>query len=211
MLRWKRIEISGGFLLLAAGLYYLDTQGVVLWAALAAALHELGHYLVIRLFGGRVTLLRLTCVGAEMALSARRPLSLSGQLCAALAGPAVNLALAFSGARLADGERGYLFAGLNLALGLFNLLPAAQLDGGRALRCVLLLLGRVEEADRAVRAVSAGLALAVVAAGVFALGSGGNVTLLLTALWLLSAAVLPGEGEKRKKRRRRRKICLHSR
>ena len=211
MLRWKRIEISGGFLLLAAGLYYLDTQGVVLWAALAAALHELGHYVVIRLFGGRVTLLRLTCVGAEMVLSARRPLSLSGQLCAALTGPVVNLALAFSGARLADGERGYLFAGLNLALGLFNLLPAAQLDGGRALRCVLLLLGREEGADRAVRAVSAGLALALVAAGVFALGSGGNVTLLLTALWLLSAAVLPGEDEKRKKRRRRRKICLHSR
>ena len=211
MLRWKRIEISGGFLMLAAGLYYLDTQGVVLWAALAAALHELGHYVVIRLFGGRVTLLRLTCVGAEMALSVRRPLSLPGQLCAALAGPAVNLALAFFVARLADGERGYLFAGLNLALGLFNLLPAAQLDGGRALRCVLLLLGREEGADRAVRAVSAGLALALVAAGVFALGSGGNVTLLLTALWLLSAAVLPGEDEKRKKRRRRRKICLHSR
>ena len=211
MLRWRKVEISGGFLLLAAGLYYLDSQGVVLWAALAAALHELGHYLVIRLFGGRVTVLRLTCVGAEMVLSARRPLSVPGQLCAALAGPAVNLALAFSAAQLASGDRSFLFAGLNLALALFNLLPAAQLDGGRALRCVLLLLGWEEWADRAVRAVSAGLALMLAAAGVFALGRGGNVTLLLTALWLFSASVLPGEGEKRKKRRRRRKICLHSR
>lgn len=211
MLRWRKVEISGGFLLLAAGLYYLDSQGVVLWAALAAALHELGHYLVIRLFGGRVTVLRLTCVGAEMVLSARRPLSVPGQLCAALAGPAVNLALAFSVARLAEGERGFLFAGLNLALGLFNLLPAAQLDGGRALRCVLLLLGWEERASRVVRAVSAGLALLLAAAGAFALGRGGNVTLLLTALWLLGAAVVPEEGEKRKKRRRRRKICLHSR
>ena len=60
MLRWRRIEISGGFLLLWAILYYLDDQGVVLWAILAAVLHELGHYAAIQAFGGRIALIRLT-------------------------------------------------------------------------------------------------------------------------------------------------------
>ena len=74
MLRWKRVEISAGALLLGAALYYLDEQGVLLMAFCACALHELGHWLVIRALGGRVTALRITCVGAEMRLSARCPL-----------------------------------------------------------------------------------------------------------------------------------------
>ena len=48
MLRWKRVEISAGALLLGAALYYLDEQGVLLMAFCACALHELGHWLVIR-------------------------------------------------------------------------------------------------------------------------------------------------------------------
>ena len=53
-MRWGCLEVSGGFLLLAAFLYYMDTQGVVLWGAAACALHEGGHYLAIRLLGGSV-------------------------------------------------------------------------------------------------------------------------------------------------------------
>ena len=43
MLRWKRVEISAGALLLGAALYYLDEQGVLLMAFCACALHELGQ------------------------------------------------------------------------------------------------------------------------------------------------------------------------
>ena len=113
MLRWKRVEISAGALLLGAALYYLDEQGVLLMAFCACALHELGHWLVIRALGGRVTALRITCVGAEMRLSARCPLGYWQQIAAALAGPAVNLLAA----RMAVGlgtEGAYCFAGLNL-------------------------------------------------------------------------------------------------
>ena len=94
MLRWSHLEISGGFLLLTAALYYLDSSGVVPWALAACTLHELGHVTAIRLLGGRVSMLRLTCVGAELRLSARYPLGAGRQLLAALAGPAVNLLLA---------------------------------------------------------------------------------------------------------------------
>ena len=110
MLRWKRVEISAGALLLGAALYYLDEQGVLLMAFCACALHELGHWLVIRALGGRVTALRITCVGAEMRLSARCPLGCWQQIAAALAGPAVNLLAARMAAGLGT-EGAYCFAG----------------------------------------------------------------------------------------------------
>ena len=126
MLRWKRVEISAGALLLGAALYYLDEQGVLLMAFCACALHELGHWLVIRALGGRVTALRITCVGAEMRLSARCPLGYWQQIAAALAGPAVNLLAARMAAGLGT-EGAYCFAGLNLALAAFKELHSAGL------------------------------------------------------------------------------------
>lgn len=191
MLRWRRLEVSGGFLLLTAALYYLDSSGVVPWALAACALHELGHVLAIRLLGGRVSLLRLTCVGAELRLSARYPLSAGRQALAALAGPAVNVLLALAAAGMAVwwGEGAFLFAGLNLALGVFNLLPVVQLDGGRALCAALALLGAGERAETVLRALSLALACGLALGGcVLFLKGAVNVTLPLTALWLLIAA-----------------------
>ena len=77
--------MSGGALLLLAALYYLDGQGVLPLALGACALHEGGHWLAIRALGGRVAALRITCVGAEMRLSARLPLGYGAQIIAALA------------------------------------------------------------------------------------------------------------------------------
>ena len=103
MLRWRHVEISGGFLLVAALLFYLDTENLLFWAAAACALHELGHGLAIRCLGGRVALLRLTCVGAELKLSARYPMGYGRQLLAALGGPAANLLCAGAAVHMAGG------------------------------------------------------------------------------------------------------------
>ena len=197
MLRWRRVEITGGALLMLAALYYLDGQGVLPLALLACARHEAGHWLVIRALGGRITALRLTCVGAEMRLSARYPLGYAGQCIAALAGPCANLAAAWAAARTGT-EWGYCFAGLNLALGAFNLLPAAQLDGGRVLWCALALLAGQARADRFVPALSAALAVGLVCGALTLVWQGrGNLSLLLTALWLLAA---PAAGNMRMER-----------
>ena len=134
-MRLGRVEVTGGFLLLTAWLNYLDRQGVVPLALLACALHELGHWAALRALGARVRRVRLTAVGAEMEVD--RTLSYGGELLAALAGPGANLALALAFSPLTGGG---LFAGLNLALACFNLLPVGQMDGGRVLRCVLAWL-----------------------------------------------------------------------
>lgn len=195
MLRWRRVEISGGALLMLAALYYLDGQGVLPLALLACALHEAGHWLAIRALGGRITALRLTCVGAEMVLSARRPLSRWGEVWAALAGPAVNLLLALGSARLAPalGEGLFLFSGVNLALAAFNLLPIARLDGGRALRGLLCVARGEEAAQHLARVCSVAVSAALVLGSALLLARGeASFTLLLTALWLLAASA--GDG-----------------
>lgn len=197
MLYWKKFEITGGFLLLVAVLYYLDHQGVLFWAALACSLHELGHYGAIWALGGKVVRVRLSAVGAEMTLSAAWPLGHLPQCLAALAGPGVNLVLAVLAARLAlhYGENLYLFAGLNLGLAAFNLLPASQLDGGRALYHLFSLfwLSGAEVLSRLLSLVTVAVLLT---AGVYLFwNTKTNFTLLITALWL--AASLSSQNDKK--------------
>ena len=137
-----RVEVTGGFLLLVAWLNYLDRSFVVPLALAACGVHELGHIFVIRRMGGAIRGMRLTAVGAELILS--RPLGYWQEGLSALAGPGANLLLALI---CCNGKGWLTFAGLNLALALFNLLPVGRLDGGQALRCTLALLAGPEPAE----------------------------------------------------------------
>lgn len=175
-----RVEVTSGFLLAAAALLYLDRSGVLPWGLAACACHELGHWAVIRLTGGRVAVLRLSAAGAELRLSALSRQSRAGKCLSALAGPGANLLLALLCSRLGGG-RWHVFGGLNLALGCFNLLPVGPLDGGQFLAC---LLGRRWSAvSETVSLITAALLILAGAAAFWLTGS--NFTLLLTAAWLL--------------------------
>ena len=169
---------------MAAALVYLDGQGLVLRVALASALHECGHWAALAVSGARVRSLRLTAVGAEMELDSRHPLSYPREAAAALAGPAVSLLSAW----LAAWAGWYLFAGVNLSLGLLNLLPIRALDGGRALFCALAPW-RPRAAEAAVGAASVLLSGALLGLGWAAWRAWGNLTLLCTSAWLLAGAL----------------------
>ncbi len=195
-LRLGRLEIGGGFLLLAALLFYFDEQCLLPRALAACALHELGHLAAIRALGGRVERMVLGAAGAEIRLRGSCALSYGGEILAAAAGPAVNLALAWL-----LGGWFPVFAGMSLALGLFNLLPVYPLDGGRILYHALAALRDEGTAARACRRLTAGLSLVTAAAGTAVLWrSGRNFTLLLVGGWLLLGAL---RGRKRLAKRRR--------
>lgn len=196
MIRWRRVEISGGFLLAAAALFWLD-GALFLWAALACALHEAGHIAAIRLMGGKIRALRLSVVGAELVFSQRgRGLSYGQEIFAAVSGPSVNIALALLSARLIPGIGGEglsLFSGLNLALGGFQLLPVLPLDGGRALLALLEMLWQPAAALRVLEVFSLGFEALLLGLGVMALlRTGTNFTLLLIALWLAAGTLRGG-------------------
>lgn len=183
-MRFGKIEATGSFFLIFAWLNYLDRQSIVPLAMAACALHELGHYLMIRALGGDVRLIRLTAVGAEMVLL--RPLNYWQEGLAALAGPGVNLLLALI---FQHWTWGSLFAGLNLVLGCFNLMPVGRLDGGRAMYCTLSLLVGPDLAQRTGERIDLIFTTFFLAAGIFLAGYSRNITLLLIAVWMLAILI----------------------
>ena len=128
----SRVTASPGFVLGLCLLYWADPIGVFWQVLLAAACHELGHWLAATLLGGRVFRLHLGGLGAVMELSAME--NWQEALCA-IAGPAVNLICFFLLFRRAPA-----FGTVSLVLAAFNLLPVYPLDGGRILNAALTAL-----------------------------------------------------------------------
>jgi Zn-dependent protease len=175
------------------------------WIALATIaglfgivlLHELGHCLVAQRHGIRVVDITLWPLGGMARMSAI-PESPGIEARVAIAGPAVNFAL-FALAlpvALLDGRMLALPAALsellrwflaaNLVMGLFNLLPAFPMDGGRILRAYLARRGDwLLATERAVR-VSRWMAFVLLALGLIGLpGSlGPNLSLVLVAVFI---------------------------
>ena len=170
---------------LLLALFVLLSSPLLLGALLLAALtHELGHCAMLRWLRARVTAVRITAMGAEMRIEGR--LSYGGEVLAAAAGPAVNLLLApllAYGGRL--WEMLYLFAGTQLVLGLFNLLPILPLDGGSMLWNLLAWVTEPYTADRVMTAIGFGTAAVLTLAAVWAAWQGGGFFFLLAALGLL--------------------------
>jgi len=185
------VEASPGFLLLLGALFWLDEGvGLLPWGLLACALHELGHIVMAAVLGGWVEGLSLTAVGAELRLGYNTPLSYSQDSLVALAGPAVNLLTGGVFTALGWG----VAAAVTLAVGAFNLLPILPLDGGRVVYGLLAKRLDPDWADRLMTALSGCLVGLLVGVGAVATAQYANVTLLLTALWLLAGVLRRGRG-----------------
>jgi Zn-dependent protease len=159
-------------------------------------LHELGHALMARRFGVQTRDITLYPIGGVARLE-RMPRASGAELLIALAGPAVNFAIvaallpliAVGGFDLESASiiRLFLLEVLlvNLGLGLFNLIPAFPMDGGRVLRALLSgWLGRVQATTVAARV---GRVLAV-CFGVTALFWTGNPVHIALAAFIYLAA-----------------------
>lgn len=177
-----RLKIAPGVLLLLAGMFYLDQgAGLLPWALLACAVHELGHIGAALLLKGKVSGLSLSVVGAELRFVYPRTLSYGEENFVALAGPAANLLLGAA----AYGIKVYLPAILSFGIGIFNLLPILPLDGGRVLLNLLALWFRPPVPERIMIASAGVLVGFLVGIGAVLAVKYANVTLLLTASWLL--------------------------
>ncbi|HIT32195.1 MAG TPA: site-2 protease family protein [Candidatus Enterenecus stercoripullorum] len=177
-----KLEVSPGFLLLMSGLLYLDEgTGLLPWAILACALHEMGHLTAALALNGHVSCLKLSAVGAELRFDYRQPLSYGQENLVLLAGPAVNLLLAVPAFAL-DLK---VLAVSSVWIGAFNLMPIPPLDGGVLAENLLGGCLGLSWAPTVLAVVSGILAGLLAGVGAIAAAVYGNVTLLLTAAWLL--------------------------
>ena len=140
---WKPPEctVSGGFFLLVGWFALCCGWQMALTVLGAAAWHEFGHLLALRLCGGEARRLRVGMLGAV--IEVRGAMGYGQELASALAGPLANLLAAAILGRMGCTTA----AGANGVLCAFNLLPVRPLDGGRAL--YLLLAWRRAGAGRA--------------------------------------------------------------
>ncbi|TNE92126.1 MAG: hypothetical protein EP330_02940 [Deltaproteobacteria bacterium] len=142
-LHWSFVALLAYFALQAlfAGgwLGMIETVGLAVGLFGSVILHELGHAQAARHYGIRTRDITLYPFGGVAALEGM-PDDTRKEIVIALAGPAVN-AFLFAGALSAWFFTGFgvfgALAAMNLVMGLFNLVPAFPMDGGRVLRAAL--------------------------------------------------------------------------
>jgi Zn-dependent protease/CBS domain-containing protein len=160
-------------------------------------LHEFGHVFAARRYGIGTSDVTLLPIGGVASLE-RMPEKPGQEIFVALAGPAVNLVIALLlvvvlGARFDLSEMTQLqeaittltgrVAAANVALVIFNLIPAFPMDGGRVLRALLAIPLGYTRATRVAAVIGQCLAF------VFALlGLMGNPLLILIAVFIFLAA-----------------------
>jgi Zn-dependent protease/CBS domain-containing protein len=161
----------------AAGLCWLTALGAALLFFASVLAHELSHALVGRRYGVEIRRITLFMFGGVAQMQGEPP-SWRAELATAIAGPLTSLLLGAIFLQLAGLVAGPLrfdpadprrtlatlgpvaslllwLAPVNVALGLFNLVPGYPLDGGRVLRAVMWgLSGDLQQATR--RASAAG-------------------------------------------------------
>ena len=213
---WKIGKVAGidlyvhaTFWILIAFILYMNwTHGHSITMALYGAafvmvifacitLHELGHALMARRFGVRTRDITLLPIGGLARLE-RMPDDPMQELWVALAGPAVNVAIAAllylvlvsSGSGLSFDQFEW-FGGnflnklmiVNLWLVAFNMIPAFPMDGGRVLRSLLARRLEFGRATRISARVGQGIACLFGVAGLFS-----DPFLIFIALFVWSGA-----------------------
>lgn len=158
----RRIRIRFSFLCFNALLFCLCDGKMIASFYAVCLLHELGHIAALRLTGGELRSVELSCFGIRMTAAPAADVKRGAAVL--LSGPAANLLLY---AVLTLTGKCPETASLSLAAGLFNLLPLSSLDGGALLD--MLAEGSVRERQiqlcmKAVRIAAAGVLIALIAA-----------------------------------------------
>jgi Zn-dependent protease/CBS domain-containing protein len=169
--------------------------------------HEMGHAMAARKFGIRTRDITLLPIGGLARLE-RMPEEPPQELWIALAGPAVNVAIAaalygwltlthewepFSHLRVATGpfvERLFL---ANVSLVLFNLIPAFPMDGGRVVRALLATRMTYPKATQIAASAGQWLAFLFGIVGLFT-----NPMLLIIGLFVWIGATQEADAAQRK-------------
>ena len=184
------------FLLLFIVYWYCGVVGQALVVFSVVFLHEMGHVAVAMGYGIKVTEVELLPFGGVARMEGSIELDPLVETYVALAGPLTNGFLAFMGYilnSLGMGNQQWLpfFIQCNLMLGLFNLLPAIPLDGGRVFRAFRALRVGLKNATLQAITLSMWLGTVLAGVGVWLLSIDGKkyFNILVLAIFLIYSAM----------------------
>jgi Zn-dependent protease len=195
------IEVNLSFLIML-GVVLLVWGGLggvfaVLVAFASVLLHELGHAVTARHLGVPVAGIELHFFGGA-AKMVGQPKTANDEVLIAAAGPAVSFVLGVSGLIVGVGAGAlgletaamlFEYIGwINLIIGVFNLVPALPMDGGRILRALLTRKLPFERATEISVRIARGFAIALGVTGLFTLKL--YLILLAAFLWFLGVSEL---------------------
>jgi len=183
---------------LGGGQSSLTNTAYILALFVSVLLHEIGHVIVSRRFGIKTREIVMYPIGGVSVMERDPPPS--AELWIALTGPMVNLAIAgalwaglyYTGhavtlEMLGNASNSNLWERIalgNLILGLFNLIPAFPMDGGRALRAFLARSRPVQDATRIAAAAVRFLAISMLFTGLLS----GQYFLMFIAIFVYLGA-----------------------
>ena len=190
------IRLNIFFLLLFGVYWYYGLLAQALIAFGLVFLHELGHVVVAVGYGIKIPEIELLPFGGVARMDGNLELNPTIETYVALAGPLTNGFLTLTGYLLHKfgmGNQQWLpfFIQCNITLGLFNLIPAFPLDGGRILRAFAARKYGLKTATEQSVAISKALGFTAVGLGAWLIFSRGPAYFnwLVIAGFLIYAAV----------------------
>ncbi|MBA2862214.1 site-2 protease family protein [Methanococcus maripaludis] len=188
------IELHITFILLLVVVFYFwGLEGLILYMFLftSVVLHELGHSYVAKKYGVKIEKILLLPIGGMAMMS---EISREGEFKIAIAGPLVSLVIGsvllgistVTDYTMAEYPLFQTVGGLNILLGIFNLLPAFPMDGGRVFRSLLSKLTKMSylKATKLASTVGQYFALLLLIFGLINF----NVILVLIAIFIYFGA-----------------------
>ncbi len=135
-----KITVSFTFFALIILLVIFNKNDFLYFTCFFAIIHELGHLFTLNKFGVKICELKISLFGANIKTESFKRISIKKEIIILLSGPLINLCLSavlyFVNLIIENIDFNNLIS-INLGLGIFNLLPFNNFDGGKIIEILL--------------------------------------------------------------------------